>query len=40
MASNDIRPIVDWLVDGAAFAAQPTVFGVSDEANVTVSNRP
>jgi hypothetical protein len=46
MASDDIRPIVDWLVDGArstmhahaGFAAQQTVFGASDEANVTVSN--
>jgi len=48
MAPDDIRPIVDWLVDGArstmqahaGFGAQPTVFGVSDEANVTVSNTP
>jgi hypothetical protein len=39
---------VDWLVDGApstmqahaGFAAQQPVFGVSDEANVTVSNTP
>ena len=48
MAPDDIRPIVDWLVDGArstmqahaGFAAQQTAFGVSDEANVTVSNTP
>jgi hypothetical protein len=40
MASNDIRPIVDWLVDGARFAAQQTVFGVCDEANVRASNTP
>jgi hypothetical protein len=31
---------VDWLVDGAGFAAQQSVFGVSDEANVTASNTP
>jgi len=40
MAPDDIRPIVDWLVDGAGCAAQQTVFGVSDEGNVTVSNSP
>jgi hypothetical protein len=48
MAPDDIRPIVDWLVDGArstmqahaGFAAQQTAFGVSDEATVTVSNTP